>query len=320
MKQIIILVLFVMGITTSCGEDFFSSPKEFDVGEIENQVSVVARLINTDLDTLFDYNAVNNVGLLISKSKSILDQEDFTLIENAEVMLLGDDGTNISYNYDEETGNYFPSNIGTPELERLTINENTRYEIMVDVPDEELITAVCETKSFGKLGSIDVTLNDINGDENFTLDRLKIELDDPVGENFYFLWVSYFFNVVFEDGSEFRDRRIGFLYNASSILDGEASTFTDELFDGQTKTLEFWSERFTRSRVDLQSGSYEEPDAMAISLYSLTEEEYNFRMSMQNNRNAQNNPFAEPTIVFSNVENGFGIFSLMKLQEVEIKF
>ena len=308
-----------MGITTSCNENFFSSPKEFDLEEFENQVAVVGRLINTDFDTIFDFSAVNNLGFLISRSKSVLDPEDFSLIENADVLLTGDDGTNLRYFYDDRSGNYYPANIGTPNFETLSINENTTYELMVDIPGEELITAVCKTESFGKIGAVDVTLNDINGDENFRLDRLQIEIDDPSGENFYFLRVNYLYDVVFEDGFELRDRRSGFIYNASSLLSGEADTFTDELFDGKSETLEFWSERYTGGDENLKSGSYEEPDVMVVSLWGLTKEEYNFRKSINNNRDAQDNPFAEPTIVFSNIENGLGIFSLIKLNEFEIE-
>lgn len=191
---------------------------------------------------------------------------------------------------------------------------------MVEIPGEDMITAVCKTESFGKIGAVDVVLDDIAGDQNYSLDRLQIEINDPNGKNFYFLKVIYFYDVVFEDGFELRDMRLGYIYNASSVLSGEADSFTDELFEGKNEILEFWSERYTgNSRNTLKSGNYEEPDAMVVGLWSLTEEEYNFRKSISNNRDAEDNPFAEPTIVFSNIENGLGIFSLMKLNEFEVE-
>jgi len=322
------LILLVV-LTCSCGENFFSSPKEFDLGQFENQISVVGRLVNTDIDTLRDLSALNNLGFLVSRTKSVLDSNDFELIKNADILLTGEDGTELIYTFFEETGYYLPPNAGTLDAERLSISENTQYEIVVNIPGEETITASCETLSLGKAASVDIFLDDIDGEENFTLDRLVIAINDPEGENYYFLRTFYYYDAIAPDGAEFIDLRGATLYNVSSVLDADANLFTDELFDGKIEMLEFWSERYTgegfvfneekqiREEID---ADYKNPSSVVISLWSLTKEEYDFRTSVSANRDAEDNPFAEPIVVFSNIENGLGVFSLMKLQEFEFDF
>lgn len=302
---------------TSCGEDFFSAPIEFDIDEIENQVSVIGRLISIPDETIgfTDFESVNNLGFFISRSKSVLDTLNFEIIENAKVRVTGSDGTDIEYPFDKNSGYYFPENVRTLEIERLVVKDNINYSLTVEVPGEDLIIANVSTQTFGKLESAELKLNDIIPEENYALDKLTLNIIDPPGKNYYSLRTFYKIDRVGQDGELFPSQRQGYIYNVNSALDGEASLFTDEKFDGESVNLEFWSERYIETINDLPI----DPESIFISLWTLTEEEYRFRESIRRNRDAADNPFAEPAIVFSNIENGIGVFSLIDAQIYEIK-
>ena len=47
---------------------------------------------------------------------------------------------------------------------------------------------------------------------------------------------------------------------------------------------------------------------------TLSEEEYRYLESLENNIDAGSNPFVEPTVLFDNIDNGIGVFSLSHIQ------
>lgn len=310
MKNIFLLIV-LMVLLSSC-EDFFSATKEVDLGEFSGQVTVVGRLINTDLDTIEDFNTVANLGVLVSRSRSVVDTTNFPLIKNANINLTGSDGLDVTLDYDTRSGYYLPRIGGGSEFMRISVNENTSYELIVDVPGEERILATCETKDFGEIKSIDIIQDDIEGDGNNILDRIQIEVDDPVGKNYYYVRVFYEYSD--ENGGKYLNG--GYLYNYNSIFDDSPELFTDELFDGKNEVLEFWSERYVNS-INGQIGPTE-PNRALVFIWSLSEEEYEFRRSIDANNIAQDNPFAEPSIVFSNIENGIGVFSMSRVERFSV--
>jgi len=314
-RYIFIGLLLIM--FTSCGEEFFSAPIEFDLDEFEPQVSVVGRLTSYESLDFIDIENINNISFFISRSKSVIDTASFDVIDNAQVSVTDSDGTEVEYFFDEDSGYYFPANIGTPDVDLIVVKGNTEYSLVVEIPGEELVTASISTSTFGELASAEIKLNDIKADNNFTLDRLTLDINDPQGKNYYYLRTFYKTNRIGSDGEVYQEQTQGYIYNVSSVLDSEASLFTDELFDGQEISLEFWSERYI-GRFSEVEGQVD-PETIIINLWTLTEEEYNFRESLRKNNEAVDNPFAEPTVVFSNIENGIGVFSLTNVQSLEIK-
>jgi len=310
------LLLFTF---TSCGEEFFSTPIEFDMDEFDAQISVVGRLVTIPVDTIGfnDIESVNNLGFFISRSKSVLDSLNFEVIENAKINVSGSDGTDIEYLFHEDSGYYFPLNVGTPEIARLMVEENAEYNLQVEVPGEEIVTASVSTSTFGKLESVEIELNDIRPDDRYTLDKLTLDINDPPGKHYYYLRTFYKTDRIGSDGEISEEQSQGYIYNFNSLLDGEASLFTDELFEGGSTSLEFYSERHIERTTNNEESV--DPHTVFVNLWTLTEEEYNFRESIKRNKDARDNPFAEPTVVFSNIENGTGIFSLMGLQTLKIK-
>lgn len=310
MKNIFALIILI-ALFSSC-EDFFSSTKEVDLGEFNGQLTVVGRLVNTDIDTIEDYDTFNKLGIFVSRSRSVVDTSNFPVIKNANVNITGSDGLDLNLEYESRSGYYLPKNPGSQEFERISVNENTTYELVVDVPGEDRVLAKCETKDFGVIKNIDILQDDIDGDGNSVLDRIQIEVDDPPGDNFYYVRVLYEYPG--ENNNTYLNS--GYLYSYNSVFDESPELFTDELFDGKNEVLEFWSERYENDFNG--QGDIVDPIRTIVFIWSLSEEEYEFRRSVDANNNAQDNPFAEPSVVFSNIENGIGVFSMSRVERFTI--
>ena len=48
---------------------------------------------------------------------------------------------------------------------------------------------------------------------------------------------------------------------------------------------------------------------LSIYLHNISKSYYYYRISLELYQNASGNPFAQPVQVFSNIENGFGVFA-----------
>jgi hypothetical protein len=73
--------------------------------------------------------------------------------------------------------------------------------------------------------------------------------------------------------------------------------FSDLLFDGQTH------------QMSLQTGQwFSRYSNLTVSVWSISEEYYNYKQTLQLQSDTRDNPFAQPVNVFNNIEGGFGFF------------
>ncbi|MFQ5636990.1 MAG: DUF4249 family protein [bacterium] len=78
----------------------------------------------------------------------------------------------------------------------------------------------------------------------------------------------------------------------------EDAYFDDALFDG-----EFYD-------LDISFYNYSEPIEMFIVVLLTTSESYyNFHKSVDQQNATEDNPFAEPVPIYTNIENGLGVFA-----------
>ncbi len=187
-------------------------------------------------------------------------------------------------------------------------SQNVKFKIEVSHPDYESISAEMTTVPKINLNAVDTSTFESN---NGTRKKAVLKWNDPVGKNFYFVKVSVFnpegaytnmqyfscLDPVFEDGG-------------SSIV-GESEYpeiyFTDELFDGNEKTLEI---DFYSYKTD----SIQNAPIYTYSLISMNKETYQYFISVKKASNV--GFFTEPVKVFSNINNGFGIFGSMNFSNI----
>jgi hypothetical protein len=76
--------------------------------------------------------------------------------------------------------------------------------------------------------------------------------------------------------------------------------FSDGLFSGENHTFKlYWTEQ-QRQQVYF--------DKIFIQIKHFSEEAYKYETSLRKQQNAKDNPFAEPVRIFSNIQNGIGVF------------
>lgn len=145
---------------------------------------------------------------------------------------------------------------------------------------------------FGEVADrLDVTFQDPAGSRDYYLLRVYQRYETPVGSGQYQYYEKYLepFSPVAEPSGD------------GAIIVEDAS------FNGK---------QFTLSVLDYFE-SFEGND-FAVVLYHIDEDRYRFERSSYLYRNADGNPFAEPVTLHSNVEGGYGLFSLSAADSLTI--
>lgn len=108
------------------------------------------------------------------------------------------------------------------------------------------------------------------------------------------------------------------LYGSTEIIETDESTvelFTDELLNRDVYNLSFWGH--TYRNINYEYGEY--LNVIAV-VETLSKEFFLFNRSLEQHDLAQDNPFAEPVPVYSNVEGGLGIFGSVSMKGIEHLF
>jgi len=216
----------------------------------------------------------------------------FPQVENAVVSI-----RNTNSNSDETTAIPFNQNIGYYTLPPSEFSVEVGEEYELKVVDIEMNTFYARTRipnSFPEILSLTIdTLgshsNEYGGDETYYDLVVSGVLKDPVGEkNFYLTNVSTYqcYFDWWEDTT----------YCYHSTID--RSLFTDSGIDGEDISFKF----------NLSYVYPDEMDNMKLNILTTDDHYYNFHRSLQNNWDGDN-PFAEPTPIYSNISGGLGVFS-----------
>ena len=245
----------------------------------------------------------------VSSSRSVIDTASFKNIDDA-IVTIKDRNENIieTLNHVENgfyKGQTFPQ-------------ENQTYILEVNHPNYANITASDSLPSPIIINSVDTStiIDPINGN------RLQISMnfDDPENTQNYYLIETYSVNeylvIKNSDTTEYElDTTKQFMVLTDEVFQNggspwrEQGLFNDLLFNGQNKTLEL------EIPNDSWSGSEDGYDwsyqtlTLRLYLHNITLSYYYYRTSLELFQNASGNPFAQPVQVFSNVENGFGVFA-----------
>ena len=245
----------------------------------------------------------------VSSSRSVIDTASFNNIDDA-IVTIKDGNENIieTLNHVENgfyKGQTFPQ-------------ENQTYILEVNHPNYANITASDSLPSPITINSVDTStiIDPINGN------RLQISMnfDDPENTQNYYLIETYSVNeylvIKNSDTTEYElDTTKQFMVLTDEVFQNggspwrEQGLFNDLLFNGQNKTLEL------EIPNDSWSGSEDGYDwsyktlTLRLYLHNITLSYYYYRTSLELFQNASGNPFAQPVQVYSNIENGFGVFA-----------
>lgn len=232
-------------------------------------------------------NDNDNPVVYLHRSRFILDGTyEFEPIIQATVTL-SKEGTVVATLHETElgvytTGDYIPEKGFTYSVEVTKAGETATAQTVI--PNSigcELIDTVRVT-SFIDNQSVEYL-------------RFNLKVTDPADQENYYMVV--FNNELFDYPMSF--------YNSQQIVENgndsylNYAVFSDKLINGITKTLAF----------DLDLNNFiEEVNPMKIQFKSISKDMYLYYLRLSNYWNAQNSFLAEPVMVYTNINNGLGIF------------
>jgi len=234
----------------------------------------------------------------------------FNAITNAEVLLKDQSGNTLSNLEHQGNGLYSPNNF--------TLNNQTNYQLEVNHSDKSVTTTSHIPKAFSctYLGkeegvfdgfpawSFDIEIVDNPDEENYYLLEGYIEILDGEHDNeisqvngYVEPHTAHLTNDVNTENSSIASGFDLVSYSLRSIF------LTDKNFNGQT-----YQTRFALRDIDIYFPEFEEFKAH-LFIKSVSKEMYDYYKSLEKYRLGQFNLFAEPEQIFSNIENGLGVFA-----------
>lgn len=245
------------------------------------------------------FSANDTIWVQLSESRNVLFEGELPVITDAALQLTDGNGSVLGEFIHESDGNYYMPTV-------LPVAGN-RYGIIASKAGLKSVSAFSAAPNLISVTSIDtVSFADVSEME-FT-----IKFSDDVTEtNYYSISIASYNGypnelgeVVYYENNYFTTKEF-YVVNGGDDIGGDGTKydsefyFTDELLVGADISF--------KGRIYYFSDS-EEPRFFVVKVASLSEDLYKYKVTYANYLNTQGSPFAEPVRVYSNVENGFGIF------------
>lgn len=134
--------------------------------------------------------------------------------------------------------------------------------------------------------------------------------DDPTTQNYYLIRIKgargEYVLCASSNDKDVERPVSGDPFNTNECLYGNRLLLSDRNFNGSTKTILF---NIISVELDEFIDSQGRRLKPTIELLHITPDYFRYLKSLAANDNAEDNPFAEPVNVFTNIKNGYGIFT-----------
>lgn len=222
-------------------------------------------------------------------------------------------------------------------LSGLNLKEGNLYRLEVEASGFEPVSAEVTIPHPVQISTVDtsyITIRDVRNDDARVI-SFHVKFSDPTSErNYYRLVVretngftgswgyggheGTFYRVRIDhaisllgsndvainpQGSNYEDSFLSPAYNRFFV-------FSDDLFNGTDATVSVYIKRYTHPWIDIKEFNLYE-----IELHSISKEYYLYEKSFRQFDHKYDDPFAEPVQVFSNIENGYGIFAAYSIDK-----
>jgi hypothetical protein len=263
----------------------------------------------------------DSIEVQVSKTVGIVDKKGSgnQVLSNAAVTLFADGVPVEVLKYETSEGIYKSNTIA---------QTGKSYKVRVAAPgftDAEATTATPAYVPIKSLQKIDNARLDIDGNQ---LDEIRIEFDDPPGIGDYYI-LSFTGAVLQDSFGRYSDAMVCAYTNDASIesvyneeidqnvcIESNAIFFRDALFNGTTKEFRLYvNKSYTQPYLDT-SGEQTTP---MLTLYHVPEAYFKYMKSYKFATSNADNPFSEPTNVYTNVTNGYGIFGIVSSDTKQVK-
>lgn len=243
---------------------------------------------------------MNNDSLLtvsVTQSRHVLDNQPFfTAVENADIKVTDESG--VQHTLVHQSGEWYRASfrpamgvlytltVSAPNFEPVVASARMPKAVVIEsakIDSSQLVNGAVNPKI-----PVEVTFQDLSTEENFyeirIVQRVAIRYPTPDGQ--------------LRDDTIFTVRPLLF---PGSNQEERSSIFDDILFNGRTFTF--------ASEVGYYYGN---PGGTVletqIELISISAEYYLYLTTRNLQQRSDGDPFAQPVLVFNNIENGMGIF------------
>lgn len=288
--------LLILAVTFSGCDDAFETTLEIDPPA------------HTDRLVIHAYGSSNGEDLKVhlTRSSALLDDINNNLISGAKVTLWKGQ-EEIAELQEVTSGSDFRFNYILPEGS-ITYEKGTTYRLEVQADGFETAIGTATVPN-------DIPLLKQKFEEDGTSlesgdfnSEIEIEFQDPANqENFYEVGVVLLIN---NGGNPYYDEVYTETYDpaAQEGISYSNLIINDLSFDGELKNLPLIIERFDEQAVD----------NMYVLWRITSEGHYLFNKTARKQDDLNENPFSSPVQVYSNIENGIGIFSIMNEEFIKV--
>jgi Domain of unknown function (DUF4249) len=327
----------LLGAMSVCISSLFVSSciRRLDVNLPQGSAQLVVNthLTNDEMEPIDTINNFNRTSLLpnvqLSSSADPLDPQPSIITDRNALVQITENGAIVASGvyspYNTINSGYYNS-VTTYDLGNFKPQPNKTYTLRVKTTGFEESSATTTTTSamqnFTAVHTIDSTSANSGGGPNGgrgKVDRIKITVkDDAATTDFYEVKVSSLL-LLSRNGSGTLDTVHQIMNTTSdnpaveSFFSGNA-LLSDKTFNGQNFSFDLLGYNNNGGGYyDPVTGQFYPSNVIAwqVRMYKITKERYAYQKSVQKQRQSGNgsNPFSEPSFVYSNMNNGFGIFS-----------
>lgn len=283
----------------------FSCEKDIEIEVKEGTDQMV-------LNAWFEVGEVPEIK--INHSLFIFEGEKNTRINDADVSLYSNGELLAVLEYDAENETYKHTDF--------IILENTNYEIVAEHAKYGTVKSTIQSPQRLKKEDIELKYVNFISDEsqyqNYS-GEIQIKLNDQADQKNYYLIrllsVEESYNADESEDTIYRYNYWNSLETNDSQIEsvfryanGEFMFLRDELFDGREYTVKLSSYSDLRQDEQVYDSTYYVKRYHQIQLYQVNEAIYRYYISIEDNEYPD--VFTEPSQVYSNIENGYGLIGV----------
>lgn len=287
----IFLVLFSSLLLVSCSDDFFNKVIEDDIAEDDKYLALGA----------FFVDGQDQARCLLTESTGILEgtqsQTDFS---DGSVILIYPDGSERPFSYYAPMGRHnFQSD------QQISWEENKEYTIKASYKDLPSIEATATLNPLVKIDSIKYEKEARQQVDQDPESAVTIYFKDPEGvSNYYMATLVYVPNGIQSESryyAESLEPESYSVYNGNVLINANT-------IDGDQYSIKLYFNDHARGQEK----------EIFLKWSSISEDHYLFAKSLDAIHEGDDNPFASPIPLYTNVKNGQGLFSIYHEEKYKV--
>ncbi len=314
----LLYIFFAIIVFSSC-EDAFNQVVEIDIPKHESKL--VSYCLLDELQDTFHMDIYNSIGIL---------EDNYDKIDNASINVTVDGNTFSPFVYDSTY--YFSSFGGHWDPVKMEwVNDSLtggaywspKFDLKNDKIDIEISKSGYKTIASSatippKPAILNVEYSETSDSIDIVTGNIIVEFDN-IQSGFYYL-VAIMKNSNNSTNHQFNR------YNSLDIMAKDPNYHLKYLYsnlDIPSQYLTFDGQNFdTHFKASFGFNDWtisNEDDKFFIQIIAVSEDVYNFLNAIAIYSDAVDNPFAEPVVIPSNFDNGYGIFGVTRTTKVQFK-